>query len=336
MTIKEMQKIYKDEASMLGDYQSMTKTELANGYCDARHASWDAEERGDESEKYYQEQIRSAYFAALMLRYWYKIWEWIKNSRSLNLDQTDFIDWLADGLWVAFYYETWRYEYKAIVKDGKFIDWQYDENGEKIPNPYYWKLDENAPDKMINRCCASIRGKYYQYWNKGKRKSEVQTCSLDALIDEDGDYATQWTGCITEDNHVFDTSYYALINAFYSKNELLEGLVIDGIVNGDSFKQEIKTEVAQIWDEDEQKYMDEEIEKSYDVFDARKLVKHLSHLDQDYIYNFCHIYDLPISAGDLIYNKLKKTTNIKLYKLIEKVQLEVQSDDSLKRLITQK
>ena len=333
MTIKEIQKIYQDEASFLGDYQSMSKTELANGYCDARHASWDAEARGDLVERDNQETIRSAYFAALMLRYWFKIWEWIKNSKSLRLEETDFIDWLADGLWVAFYYETWRYEYKATVKDGKFVDWQYDENGEKIPNPYYWKIDENAPDKMINRCCASIRGKYYQYYNKDKRKAGVQTYSLDALIDEDGDYAVQWTGCMTEDNHIHNTSYYALVNAFYSKNELLEGLVIDGMVNGDSFKQETKTEITQVWDEEANEYVDEEVERTSSIFDPRKLVKHLSHLDQNYIYEFCHIYDLPISAGDLIYNKLKKTPNVKLYKLIEKVQLEVQNDESLKSLV---
>ena len=84
MTIKEIQKTYQDDASLLGDYQSMTKTELANGYVAARHAAWKAKAEGNVQEETSQEQLRSSYHSALMLRYWYKIWEWRENSKSLE------------------------------------------------------------------------------------------------------------------------------------------------------------------------------------------------------------------------------------------------------------
>ena len=59
--IQDMYKDFVNAASGLGDYQAISKTDLANGYCDADEAN--------------DEIKRSQYFAALMLRYWYKIYE---------------------------------------------------------------------------------------------------------------------------------------------------------------------------------------------------------------------------------------------------------------------
>ncbi len=172
-TIHTMQNNFKLDAEQLGNYEAMSKTELANGYCDA-------DEAGDEV-------MKSAYFSALMLRYWYKIWAWQKESASLHLAPTDFVDWLVDSLIIAFTYRTWRYEYKpkvSLKNNGAFEGWELDENGNKIPNPYYYKVDPDAPDKIINRCCFSTRGREYQYHNKDKRSANVNTTSLDSLIDE--------------------------------------------------------------------------------------------------------------------------------------------------------
>ena len=130
MNIQEMQKLFMQDAQKLGDYQLMSKTELANGYCDAEEAAVAARAQGNEALAALYEDTRSQYYSALMLRYWYKIFEWAQNSSSLHLELTDFVDWLSDSLYVAFYYRLWRYEFEATVKYGKFIDWKYDENGE--------------------------------------------------------------------------------------------------------------------------------------------------------------------------------------------------------------
>ncbi len=84
MNIKEIQLTFMRDAAGLGDYQGMTKLELANGYCKA------------DEEK--DEQKRSQYWSALMLRYWYKIYEWIENSKSCKLQPEDFVDWLHNSL----------------------------------------------------------------------------------------------------------------------------------------------------------------------------------------------------------------------------------------------
>ena len=330
MTLRELQTVFEQDAALLGDYQSMTKTELANGYCDMDDA---IKADPDKADAY--EVLKSAYFSATMLRYWYKIFEWKANSKSLQLEATDFVDWLVDSLNIAFVYRAWRYEFKAKVslKERKFIDWEYDEKGNKIPNPYYWKVDPNAPDKIINKCCFSTRGREYQYHNKDKRRANVQLLSLDSMIDEEGDYAVQWTGCTTEPKHVMFSPTYNLVKAFLDRNELLESLIIDGIANGDSFREESYTKIAEIWDEEINGYVEQEVERKKEIFDDRKLVKHLSHLGEEYIRQFCITYDVAEDVGELLLKKLKKTNNQKLYKLIEKTKLEVQGDKALKNCV---
>src|SRR5574344_849456 len=107
MTVREIQKSFIESAVALGNYQLMTKTELANGYCDADEAAQRAKESGDAAVFAEQEALRSSYFSALMLRYWYKIFEWQKNSSTLNLELSDYVDWLHDSLYVVSYYRTW-------------------------------------------------------------------------------------------------------------------------------------------------------------------------------------------------------------------------------------
>lgn len=294
MDIKEIQQSYKNCAARLGDYQLMSKTELANGYCDA-------EEAGDEEK-------RSQYYSALMLRYWYKIFRWQQDSASLHLDLTDFIQWLEDAFYVVFYYKEWRYKYKAIVKEGKFIDWKLDANGERIPNPYYWETDPNAPDKIINRCCFSIRGKYYQFNNKDKRRVNINNISIDKEVDENGSSALDYLGCV-EDPSICDGTK-DIIESFIKQNKLIEAIIVDSIVNGDAFKARK--------------------DHSGDDFDMRKLVKYLNNINQKYIKDiFAKNYGIKDIQQDILIDKLEKTSNTNLYKYIKKTLIEIKETPDL-------
>lgn len=146
VTVKEMQLAFIRDAESLGDYQLMSKTELANGYCDADEEAQKAKEAGDIRSFNYFEAIRSSYHSALMLRYWYKIFEWQRNSSTLNLEPSDFVGWLHDSLYVAFYYRAWRWKNEAVVKKGKFIEFKVDKDGKHIPNKYYYEEDPEELD----------------------------------------------------------------------------------------------------------------------------------------------------------------------------------------------
>ena len=337
MTVREMQTAFMNDASALGDYQLMSKTELANGYCDEDEAAQQAKADGDKIALQQHEVLRSAYFSALMLRYWYKIFEWQRNSSTLNLELSDFVDWLHDSLYVAFYYRTWRYEFEATVKEGRFIEYKLDKDGNKIPNSYYYVNDENAPDKIINRCCGSMRGRVFQYHNKDKRKANTQTYSLDNMLEEDGDYAALLAGNYTTDDSLkSQESAYTLVQTLLNRGESLEALIIESIAYYDSTKEKKVMKTATDVDEE----TGEEFEYKYaDVtskFDSRKLVKHLSTIGEDFIYNFCETYDVNKTVGSKLLDKLKSLNNVKLYKAIEKTLEEIrQSPELLKCLLDQ-
>lgn len=326
--LKTIKDSFAAEASTLGDYALMTKTELANGYCDADEAiqALESTEPVDKTAVQQQAMLRSAYYAALMLRYWHKIYEWAHNSASLHLEITDFVDWLSDSLYVAFYYRTWRYEHQAIVQHGKFIDWSRDENGEFIPNKYWYVTDPNAPDKIINRCCGSMRGRVYQFYNKAKRKVGVIAESLDQMIEDVGDSAITANGCYIDPPSIDSVQY--LISALIRRGNDIEALIIDGIAHHDAFKEKkniiehtVPTEFGDV-------VVEKETTK-VSVFDPRKLVKHLTHINPQFMRRFCDRYSLEEARGDQIYSKLQTLSNPKLYTYIKKTLIQIKENPNL-------
>lgn len=334
MTVFEMQRVFIEDASRLGDYQLMTKTQLANGYCDADEAAQQAKAAGDMETFNEKEALRSAYHSALMLRYWYKIFEWNNNSATLNLELSDFVDWLYDSLYVAFYYRAWRYEFKAVVKEGKFIEYKLDEDGNKIRNDYYYVVDTNAPDKIINRCCGSMRGRVFQYHNKHKRKVNTQTYSLDNMIEDEGDYAAMFAGGYSYDSpSKSQDDAYSLVQALLNRGESLEALIIESIAYHDAFKEEKVTKVVTNFNEETGASEEYKYTTTVSKFNPRKLVKHLNTIGEEFIYNFCESYNINNTVGTKLLSRLKSLNNNKLYKAIEKTLEEIrQSPDLLKLL----
>lgn len=322
MDIKEIQLAFVREAAGLGEYNSMTKLELANGYCQA--------------EEDHDEMKRSQYWAALMLRYWYKIYEWIQNSKSCKLQPEDFVEWLHNSLYDAFYYRSWWWEYKAVVQHGKLIEYELDEHGNKIPNPVYWKTDPNAADKSINYFCAARRGKEYQALNKQKRKTNVLTYSLDANMEAVGDSALEEAGAVEEIDHTNVIQY--IVQKFLSQGRSIEALILDGIANHDAFKENktshIETDTEEVVNEKTGEVETVEVkEKIYDydyTFDPRRLVKHLNTINQDFMKDyFSEEYGVSLDDCMEILDKLHKLNNTKLYNYIKKTLINIRQDSDI-------
>lgn len=317
MTLKEMQLAYMSHAARLGDYSKISKCDLGNGYCDA-------EEAGDE-------YLRSAYWAACVLRYWYKIYGWIKDSASCKLQQEDFVSWLEHVMWVVFYYRDWRWEYKAVVKDGKFIEWKLDENGNKIPNEHYWKVDPDAFDRTVNFFAAAQRGREYQFLNKDKHKSNVLTVSLDAGQEDNGDYILEQAGAVEAP---VSGNIQNIVSIFLHEGRSIEALILDGIACHDAFKEtktsSYHTEIEVDEETGEEVEVKEKVYSYHHAFDARKLVKHLNSINQQFMTTyFSPEYGVPEEVCDEILLKLKKLSNTKLYKYIDKTLINLREDKDL-------
>lgn len=303
MNLNDIQKAYKESARLLGDYSTISKTELANAYCDLDEQITKILEENVEANVQELEELKSAYFSALVLRYWYKISEWIQNSASLKLPVEEFVDWLVDSLQVAFRYREWRYEYKVIrgKHTHQIEGYKLDANGEKIVNPYYYATDENAVDKIFNRCIFSARGRAYQFANKAKRKDDNYKVSLEAMIEENGDAVMVSSGT-SEESPTFD-GVSEIIKILLAKDEVAEALIVDGIARHDTFRKD-KGEDAE-------------------YFDNRKLVKHLNALTSEDVTAFCKHYGYVKEIKALPNNSFKDMNNKRLYRIIEKTLKEI-------------
>ena len=139
--IKEIFDNFVRSAEQLGDYQAMSKTELANGYCDA-------DEVNDPTK-------RDQYFSALMLRYWFKVKEFAEHSQFARLELDDFVSWVSESLMVAFKYRRWRDPSHPLSKD------------------------PDGPQKVFNQALFSTQKRWLNHFNKIKRRVNYVAESID-------------------------------------------------------------------------------------------------------------------------------------------------------------
>lgn len=291
------------------------KRELANKYCDYDEVSVFSK---DPAEREDAERYKSAYWAAVLLCYWAKIFDWMMTSGSLGLRETDFFDWLTEAVHDAFYYRSWRPRRRIKPNDPK-SGW--------FDNPQYKPEEADAADKSINFFCGAKRAKEYQAANKYKRKSNYQNLSIDQSFDEDGYCILDRAGLSTDG--INGMGIKGLVHQLLNENKLLEAVIVDSIANGDSFKQTRTKIVNKVVDE-EGNEEEEKLYKYSNDFNARKLVKFLTSLDENYFKNyFDKTYNIKEDNSNQILSKLKSLTNNRLYKEIEKTILIVKNRPEL-------
>lgn len=303
--LKEIKQRFIDCASGLGDYESISKTDLANGYCDA-------DEAGDETK-------RSQYYAALMLRYWYKIYEYAKSCASMRLEIEDFVGWMDDSFYWAFRYRRWR----------------------DPDNPLH--NDPNGPDKVFNQCFFSTRGRYYQHSNKEVRKVNWTSSSLNALEESVGDHADV-LGRDDEEDYERE-----IVKQLLSESKIMDALVVDGILYQDVFdeikekdtmKIEARNEDGQvIYDDDGNVvYEEEEYFKYSYQFNLKKLVKHIKYLNDkeqnpNFTKYFVKQYDLKGEDEEKFLRKINSISKNGLSKVVQRTLYNLSRDKNILNLL---
>lgn len=176
-------------------YEVESVNVLADNYCKAY-------DNGDESGK-------SAYFCALVCRFWYKVNDTYNENKQLG-DREFFLDMLQDSILLAM----------------SKRDWQ--------------KGKANA-QTCINQTFATrgLAAAYYES-NLDKHKINYNLASLDAVIgDGDGDDSDRTLGDMIEDESarisVDGTSF--IVQRFIDKNKIVEAIVMDVIAYNDCEKK---------------------------------------------------------------------------------------------------
>ena len=220
-------------ASGLKNYDKLNETELVNGYCDAYDAHDDI--------------LSNQYYAALMVKYWYKIYKYKETCKSTRLEDEDFICWLEEALNIALRYRDWKDPTKSIYGDPK------------------------AVDKIINRCCFSIRGYYYQEFNKDKRKINYLTDSIEGQLEDFGDSAEANFG-VEEEKSSWARD---LVSNLIKKGKVEEAIIIDNICYQDSFKEDSKSYYVEELDDSIEANEENEYDNDY-IEPERVKVKYTS------------------------------------------------------------
>jgi hypothetical protein len=177
----------------LGDYQSMSKTELANGYCDA-----------DESNDLVK---KDQYFSALVLRYWFKAKEFAQASEFTRLELDDFVSWIGESLMVGFKYRRWRDPLHPLSKDPE------------------------APGKIFSRALFSTQKRWLNHLNKDKRRVNYTAESIEEQIEIYGKRAHSLTKHYVKIE--VQGPSQALVQSYLDKGNIVAAIIIDSIAHQD-------------------------------------------------------------------------------------------------------
>lgn len=263
-------------------YEQYSIDELADAYCDAC-------DNGNE-------ELKSIYISALILRFWYTIDKMYKaNTVAPSLEHEDFFWWLYEAIEYACKYRGWRDSDKKL----------------------------NA-QQCINKCIETIKLQKYYNLRLDKRKAVNYSVSLNTPVTGEGDPDTSKTledtieseACI--DDCYADDDAILLVQSYINRNKIIEAILLDNIAFNDvqrHFKKTIKTK--NVLGEDV-KY----IEHSSQFWPYR-LIQIVSKLPDTYKSYFMERYNISEEKLTAILEIIDKANNQKLYRYLDKTLAEL-------------
>lgn len=287
-------------AKCLGDYQNISKQDLANGYCDA-------DEAGDDVS-------RDHYYSALVLRYWFKIKKYYEESKSA-FNIFDCYEWLNHALLYALNHKPWR-----------------DPNNKLYGDP-------NGADKTINRCIISTRLINYQHANTDRSKINHVATSLDNLLDDTGDFIFRDSAMESNDENVAENLIKDFIhNNKVLEAMIIDGICNQDSFKEKQIKKVIKGHSYIDYDEDNNpatvEVPDAEVISKEYTFSDTKLAKHLMNIDENFVNTFSHNYSVDKELVENEVNKLKNMSPARVKTCINNVIKSFKSDEAIRELLS--
>lgn len=286
--LEDMRKSYFDQANLIPGWRQMSKTELANGYI-----AHEGQEPGE-----------SQYFSALMCRYWPAVYKFCQNSQSVRLQPEDFVGWVSDALALAFKYRRW-------------ID---------PTNKLY--SDPNGPDKVINRCLATIRVRYYHDCNLNRSKVNYRCDSIDRQLEEFGFAATAYEAMGAKD--VYEMPSEALVSGALDGGDVASAVILDFIGFQDSFRETPVRVKTGVLDDGGKEIAYSKTDYS---FSAAKLIEGLQTIDGGYVRYFCDRYGTSENEVSGLATELSALEKPKIRSLVKSTLERLRNNPEVKSLL---
>jgi hypothetical protein len=277
--LEDVLKSFKLCAKQIDNYEKLTVNELADGYCDATDNG--------------QEDLRDAYYSALVLRFWYKINKLYSENLTLNLDKTDYFDWISNAILMA------------CDKDARA-----------------WRTNKSLnAQQVINQVLSTrfVAAAYYDS-NLQKNQGKLNTISLDDYVGDEGDGITVGDMVADDTNPHAEDEAISVIQNFIDANKIVEAIIFDNIAFKDCYKHEQKVIREKNSAGENIKYT-----KHISSFWPFKLVKELNTLDIEYGRYFISTYSVSPTIFKAGIEAIQKANNQKKYKMIGAALKELES-----------
>ena len=267
---------FKTVASRIKDQESLTITELADGYCEAID--------GNKSD------LANEYFSALVIRFWGKIQKaYTKNKAALRVSKEDCYDWLISSIMMA------------CDKSARI--WQ--------KNP-----DINAQQAINQVFSTRFEKMAYYESNLLKNKGAHITCSLDEPVgNQDDDKGHTFGDFIADEANEIEKEgdVTGFIQSLLDKDKVVEAIIFDNIADPDKdvFKYKKKTIKTTSTDGEKVKYT-----KHTSEFWEFKLIKELNELDGNYKNYFLAKYKVSTGAVNAALDVIARANNQKKYRML--------------------
>ena len=193
-------------ASSIPNWQTMNKNDLINVYID--------------NEK--DENLRNSYFAAIMCRYWKNIFKYYAQSKNSGFTIEDCYSWLVEAIMIALKYRPWRKVENSLSKD------------------------ENAPDKVINRCIYSRRRYYYYIANLKKNRGEYTKVLLSTLEDDVSNDHNKFLEDKKQEIISVNYDIYFALRSLFLKGEYAKGIILYTIISDRDCIERDKVSVSRV------------------------------------------------------------------------------------------
>lgn len=273
----ELYDTYKDLkacAKAIEDYEKISIDELADKYCEYTDT---------------ESPERDAYFCALVLRFWYKIYKLYSENVTLNLSYTEYYDWIVGAILMA-----------------------------TAPDARAWQKDSKlSAQQVINQILATrfVAAAYYES-NLQKNLGKHMTVSLDATMagsDDDKDRALIETiPDESVDTSASQEAVAAVIQHYINNNKIIEAIIFDTIAYKDTYKHEKKVIKTTDSEGNPTKYT-----RHTSEFWPFKVVKELCALSDNYEKYFLSTYSASQKSFEAAFNAIKKANNQKKYKMLD-------------------
>lgn len=251
------------------------------------------------------EILRQGYFSAIFLKKWGYIGKNYNTSKASGFTIEDCYEMVLDAVLYVLKKRMWLNPESDMFND------------------------PCGPDKILNRVIYSRRQLWYYNANCDKRAANYGKSSLTEIEEKVGDHSDVFAdGYSGGETDSANTNTRLLISHFFDSGKMLEGIILDSIVNDDCFTEKSYTYAF----EDEDGYTHKTSRSSH-AFKLSRLVSNIESFDEEKLKRLVVLYSADANKLGEAMSIIKSADKNKLNKIIKALIARMSNDRNIKEAV---